>query len=41
MAMPTRIMICPETSFRHLQRLTDRVGLVACAEGIVPRREHG
>jgi len=28
-------------SFRHLQRLTDQVGLVACAEGIVPRREHG
>jgi hypothetical protein len=41
MTLPTRIMICPETSFRHLQRLTDRVGLVACAEGIVPRREHG
>jgi hypothetical protein len=41
MTLPSRPMTCPATSFRHLQRLTDRVGLVACAEGIVPRRELG
>ncbi len=41
MTLPSRTMTCPAASFRHLQRLTDRVGLVACAEGIVPRREHG
>jgi hypothetical protein len=37
----SRTATCPAVSFRHLQRLTDQVGLVACAEGIVPRREHG
>lgn len=31
----------PEVPFRHLQRLTDHVGLVERAEGIVPRHEHG
>jgi hypothetical protein len=41
MSLPSRTMTCPAASFRHLQRLTDRVGLVECAEGIVPRREHG
>jgi hypothetical protein len=41
MTLPSRTMTCPAASFRHLQRLTDQVGLVACAEGIVPRREHG
>jgi len=32
---------CPPAPFRHLQRLTDRVGLLEHAEGIVPRHEHG
>ncbi len=41
MTLPSRIVTCPAASFRHLQRLTDRVSLVARAEGIVPRREHG
>jgi hypothetical protein len=27
--------------FRHLQRLTDHIGLLEHAEGIVPRHEHG
>ncbi len=27
--------------FRHLQRLTDNIGLLEHAEGIVPRHEHG
>jgi hypothetical protein len=27
--------------FRHLLRLTDRVGLLEQAEGVVPRVEHG
>jgi len=31
----------PDAPFRHLQRLTDQVGLVERAEGIVPRHEHG
>ena len=31
----------PAVPFRHLQRLTDHVGLVEHAEGIVPRYEHG
>ena len=31
----------PAVPFRHLQRLTDHVGLLEHAEGIVPRYEHG
>jgi hypothetical protein len=31
----------PAVSFRHLQRLTDSIGLLEHAEGIVPRYEHG
>jgi hypothetical protein len=31
----------PDVPFRHLQRLTDHVGLLEHAEGIVPRHEHG
>jgi hypothetical protein len=31
----------PMTPFRHLQRLTDHIGLLEHAEGIVPRHEHG
>jgi hypothetical protein len=31
----------PPPPFRHLQRLTDNVGLLEHAEGIVPRYEHG
>ena len=31
----------PDAPFRHLQRLTDQVGLVERADGIVPRHEHG
>ena len=31
----------PSVPFRHLQRLTDHVGLLEHAEGIVPRYEHG
>ena len=27
--------------FRHLHRLTDHIGLLEHAEGIVPRHEHG
>jgi hypothetical protein len=34
-------MICPAAPFRHLQRLTDHIGLLEHAEGIVPRHEHG
>jgi len=34
-------MTCPAAPFRHLQRLTDHVGLLEHAEGIVPRYEHG
>jgi hypothetical protein len=34
-------MACPAPPFRHLMRLTDHVGLLECAEGIVPRYEHG
>jgi hypothetical protein len=34
-------MSCPAAPFRHLQRLTDSVGLLEHAEGIVPRHEHG
>jgi hypothetical protein len=31
----------PAPPFRHLLRLTDHVGLLEHAEGVVPRREHG
>ena len=31
----------PDAPFRHLQRLTDHIGLLEHAEGIVPRYEHG
>jgi hypothetical protein len=31
----------PAAPFRHLQRMTDSVGLLEHAEGIVPRHEHG
>src|SRR5258708_23879254 len=34
-------MSYPMTPFRHLQRLTDDIGLLEHAEGIVPRYEHG
>jgi hypothetical protein len=34
-------MSYPMTPFRHLQRMTDDVGLLEHAEGIVPRYEHG
>jgi hypothetical protein len=34
-------MNCPAAPFRHLLRLTDHVGLLEHAEGIVPRYEHG
>ncbi len=34
-------MSCPAAPFRHLQRMTDNVGLLEHAEGIVPRHEHG
>ncbi len=34
-------MSCPAAPFRHLQRMTDSVGLLEHAEGIVPRHEHG
>ena len=34
-------MSYPAAPFRHLQRLTDHVGLLEHAEGIVPRHEHG
>jgi len=34
-------MSYPTAPFRHLQRLTDHVGLLEHAEGIVPRYEHG
>ena len=34
-------MSYPAAPFRHLQRLTDAVGLLEHAEGIVPRHEHG
>jgi hypothetical protein len=30
-----------EVPFRHLQRMTDHIGLLEHAEGIVPRHEHG
>ena len=31
----------PAAPFRHLQRMTDHIGLLEHAEGIVPRHEHG
>jgi hypothetical protein len=34
-------MICPAPPFRHLLRMTDHIGLLEHAEGIVPRHEHG
>jgi hypothetical protein len=34
-------MTSPAVSFRHLQRMTDSIGLLEHAEGIVPRYEHG
>jgi hypothetical protein len=34
-------MSCPDTPFRHLFRLTDQIGILEHAEGIVPRHEHG
>jgi hypothetical protein len=34
-------MSYPAAPFRHLQRLTDNIGLLEHAEGIVPRYEHG
>ena len=34
-------MSYPAVPFRHLQRLTDHIGLLEHAEGIVPRHEHG
>src|SRR6202035_1305523 len=34
-------MTCPAAPFRHLLRLTDHVGLLEHAEGIVPQHQHG
>lgn len=34
-------MSYPAAPFRHLQRLTDNVGLLEHADGVVPRHEHG
>jgi hypothetical protein len=34
-------MRVPPVPFRHLQRMTDHIGLLEHAEGIVPRHEHG
>jgi hypothetical protein len=34
-------MTCPTPPFRHLQRLSDTVGLLEHANGTVPRHEHG
>jgi hypothetical protein len=36
-----KISSIPTAPFRHLARLTDNVGVVERAEGIVPRYEHG
>src|SRR2546423_10418893 len=38
---PERGMSSPAALFRHLQRLTDQVGVLEHARGIVPRHEHG
>src|ERR1700745_3177733 len=32
---------CPDPPFRHLIRITDHIGLLEYAEGIVPRHEGG
>jgi hypothetical protein len=34
-------MSCPPAPFQHLRRMTDEVGLLEHAKGIVPRYEHG
>ena len=34
-------MSYPAAPFRHLQRLTDHIGLLEHAEGVMPRHEHG
>jgi hypothetical protein len=34
-------MTCPAPPFRHLERMTDDIGLLEHASGIVPRYEHG
>ena len=31
----------PDPQFRHLIRITDHIGLLEYAEGVVPRHEHG
>jgi len=36
-----KISSSPVAPFRHLQRLTDNVGVLEQAHGIVPRYEHG
>jgi hypothetical protein len=36
-----RFSSCPVAPFRHLQRLTDTVGVVARADGIMPRHRDG
>ncbi len=36
-----KISSSPAAPFRHLQRLTDNVGVLERTEGIVPRYEHG
>ena len=36
-----KISSSPAAPFRHLQRLTDNVGVLEQAHGIVPRYEHG
>jgi hypothetical protein len=41
MTYPAAPVTCPAASFRHLQRLTDHVGLLERAEGIMPLHEHG
>src|SRR5256885_8857446 len=38
---PMKISSSPAAPFRHLQRLTDNVGVLEQAHGIVPRYEHG
>lgn len=32
---------CPNPPFRHLIRITDHIGLLEYAEGVVPRHQHG
>jgi hypothetical protein len=36
-----KISSSPAAPFRHLQRLTDNVGVLERADGIVPRYDHG